>query len=237
MLWVRDSDTRDRLLLGPGTRVTLNRLTLQSPWQRSKLQSEEAEGTTSASEHGGAWLSSLLVASIKYKRKETRWDLVTANIEVCVLVVRMRLILMKPEPVIMSFSFILTRRWGLPGSLYLALYHTHTPHRSKLCFFFLIRFFLTTILWGRLKNICHLAQQAPPLNLQLIVVNTLEFLSYNHNKPKILLWGYYNRRCEWRYWAISQRYLDVGSAPQVALVVKNLPANAGSIRDSGSIPG
>ena len=26
-------------------------------------------------------------------------------------------------------------------------------------------------------------------------------------------------------------------APQVALVVKNLPANAGDIRDAGSIPG
>ena len=30
---------------------------------------------------------------------------------------------------------------------------------------------------------------------------------------------------------------SVGGASQVALVVKNLPANAGDIRDSGSIPG
>ena len=36
---------------------------------------------------------------------------------------------------------------------------------------------------------------------------------------------------------VSRREIDKKSASQVALVVKNLPANAGDIRDVGSIPG
>ena len=35
----------------------------------------------------------------------------------------------------------------------------------------------------------------------------------------------------------SQRGRDVGEASQVALVVRNPPANAGDVRDAGSIPG
>ena len=37
--------------------------------------------------------------------------------------------------------------------------------------------------------------------------------------------------------ARAQRGRDLGEASQVALVVKNLPASAGHIRDVGSIPG
>ena len=35
----------------------------------------------------------------------------------------------------------------------------------------------------------------------------------------------------------AQRGCDLGEASQVALVLKNLPANAGDVRDGGSIPG
>ena len=35
----------------------------------------------------------------------------------------------------------------------------------------------------------------------------------------------------------TKRYLDPSLAFQVALVVKNLPANAGGMRDAGLIPG
>lgn len=53
---------------------------------------------------------------------------------------------------------------------------------SCVCVFF-YQILLTKILWGRLKNMCHLAQQLLPK----LTAYTQEILSYNHNKPKIRL--------------------------------------------------